>query len=388
MASKYKQQADGRWHTRVWDGTYRNGNKHYVQLVSAKSSKDLERIVTEFVVKREQGLITVSSAMGIQEYAQGWMRVEKGQSQKATKDMYHNIINVHLKEFKGIPFDRLTRQKIQILINDNMGSPRTCQQILMCFKQICKSAENDKLLPTGATAELFYKIQAPKYKAEKKKPLSIYQCEIVYNALVTHKLPPRSALFLALIYFCGLRREEALALKYNDICNGVVDVNKALHISDRVTEVKATKTTNGERSIPLPPKAIPIIEEALAELPHSSDGFLFTTRDGKLITKSSYVKMWESIKKALGFECTAHIFRHTYCTRLCYESYKQRTISIKKIAELLGDTEKMVSDVYGHLWEEEEETDMALEHVFENKKKKNSPKPSVAITEVSAVNEM
>lgn len=322
MATKYKQQADGRWHSSVWDGTYRNGKKHYVQLVSAKSSKDLERMVAEYVEKRENGLITVYSTMGIQEYAQGWLRVEKGLSESATKAMYKNIIEVHLASFKGIPFDRLTRQKIQILINDNMDSPRTCQQIMMCFKQICKSAEHDKILPSGKTPELFDRVQVPKYKAKEKVPLTDAECKKVQNVLVTHVLPPRSALFLSLIYFCGLRREEALALKFEDVHSLSIDINKALHMDDYVTEVKEPKTERGFRTLPLPADAIPIIQEALAEMPHSRDGFIFVTRDGKLITKSSYRRMWDGILKALGFTTSAHVFRHTYCTRLCYEAHK------------------------------------------------------------------
>ena len=49
---------------------------------------------------------------------------------------------------------------------------------------------------------------------------------------------------------------------------------------------------------------------------------------------------------------TAHIFRHNYCTMLCYQIPK---ISIKRIAQLLGDTERMVLDVYNHVVMEKED---------------------------------
>ena len=42
---------------------------------------------------------------------------------------------------------------------------------------------------------------------------------------------------------------------------------------------------------------------------------------------------------------TPHIFRHNYCSSLCY---KLPEISIEKIAELLGDSVKMVVEVYQH----------------------------------------
>ena len=58
---------------------------------------------------------------------------------------------------------------------------------------------------------------------------------------------------------------------------------------------------------------------------------------------------------------TAHIFRHNYCTELCYQVPK---ISIKKIAQLMGDTEKMVLDVYNHISEERENAEAVISDVF------------------------
>ena len=46
------------------------------------------------------------------------------------------------------------------------------------------------------------------------------------------------------------------------------------------------------------------------------------------------------------------MFQHNYCTNLCY---KVPEISIKKIAQLMGDTENMVLNVYNHIIEEKED---------------------------------
>ena len=73
--------------------------------------------------------------------------------------------------------------------------------------------------------------------------------------------------------------------------------------------------------------------------------------------------MWSSIVKKMNHAAggtdafpvinglTAHIFRHNYCTNLCYQV---PAVSIKKIAQLMGDTEKIVMDVYNHIVEEKE----------------------------------
>ena len=88
------------------------------------------------------------------------------------------------------------------------------------------------------------------------------------------------------------------------------------------------------------------------------------------MTKSAYDKMWASVVKKINLAAggtarapavtglTAHVFRHNYCTQLCYQIPK---ISIKKITQLLGDTEKMVIEVYNHIVEEQESPSEAIE---------------------------
>ena len=123
---------------------------------------------------------------------------------------------------------------------------------------------------------------------------------------------------------------------------------------------KATKTENGARTDPMPPFLTAHMKEYLKDL---SSPYLMHTQDGRMMTKSSYRRMWESIIRKMNLaaggtenlyvihDLTAHIFRHNYCTELCYQI---PAISTKKIAELLGDTEKMVIDVYSHIVEEKE----------------------------------
>lgn len=100
----------------------------------------------------------------------------------------------------------------------------------------------------------------------------------------------------------------------------------------------------------------------------SGKTYLFTMRNGKLVTKSSYRKMWERIIRRMQEVCsdqivdlTAHVFRHNYCTNLCYQI---PTVSIKRIAQLLGDTEKMVLDVYNHIILEKEDAAAAVNNAI------------------------
>lgn len=90
---------------------------------------------------------------------------------------------------------------------------------------------------------------------------------------------------------------------------------------------------------------------------------LFQTAGKDFMTKSSYVKMWDSIRQKMNApSLTAYIFRHNYCTNQCYQI---PVISIKKIAELLGDHEKMVIEVYNHILLEKEDAEKAVKQAFD-----------------------
>ena len=106
------------------------------------------------------------------------------------------------------------------------------------------------------------------------------------------------------------------------------------------------------------------------DLKHRGKTYLFTMRNGQPMTKSSYDKMWIRIIKRMQevsdeeiTDLTAHVFRHNYCTNLCYQI---PTVSIKKIAQLLGDTEKMVLEVYNHIILEKEDAAAAIAAAMNN----------------------
>ena len=130
------------------------------------------------------------------------------------------------------------------------------------------------------------------------------------------------------------------------------------------------KTDNGFRILPVPESTAEFLKNYITNIKESQ---LFTCADGTLITHSSYVKMWKSIQKKINYAAggtdafpavqglTAHIFRHNYCSNLCYQV---PAISIKKIAQLMGDTEKMILNVYNHIIDEKEDAASVINDVL------------------------
>lgn len=370
MAKKYKfDEKRKEYRTQVWDGTYTaTGKKHRVSICSKKSSGDLERKVREFNEKRDRGEQTNYTSMTFYEYAKNWLKVNKAAREYNTRYMYENCIETHLSHL-DIPLADIRHSHFQEAINLQMEHPRTCEVIKVTFKQVIKAAERDRLLPQNSVRDICEDITLPKYKKPERRPLTQLETESFYKL----ELDDRKMAYVSILFYCGLRKAEALALTKEDFDFDAktLSVSKVIiFVKEQTMDKEYPKSDNGNRTVPMPPELIERIEPFVS----SSEGKLFKNTNGNQLTKSGYTKMWNSIivalNKAAGWPgkgekpiqgLTAHIFRHNYCTLLCY---KVPLISTKKIAALLGDDERMVLEVYSHIIEEKEQIDEVISSIF------------------------
>lgn len=145
-------------------------------------------------------------------------------------------------------------------------------------------------------------------------------------------------LFALLCLYTGLRRGEALALRYEDIDREAkeIHVRRSVVFQGNTPQIKATKTKNGVRDVVLP--------DILAGKIGKGSGYIFSD-EGKLLTRDQYRKRWAAYCKAIGFEITAHQLRHGYASML-YEA----DVGDKDAQEQLGHANiTLTRDVYTHI---------------------------------------
>jgi len=376
MAStKYKKNKRGEYEARIWDGTYNtDGSKHRKKLVSKKSSADLERRVSEFKREVEDSRSCSFSNVTFREYAKEWLSVSKASKEKKTQKTYQTVIENYLSFIHDTPITGIRQSHLQQAINHNLNHPRTCKDIKSTFSQIVRSAVRDRILPQRAEFDLLADISLPKYIKRKRRALTPLERRAMFNA----RLDDRKSAFLFILYYLGTRKGEALALSSSDFdfSAKTVSISNVLVFDGNAPTVKPyPKSERGIRNIPLPD---PLISRIRAFV-ESADGFIFRTQNGSLMTDTAYRRMWDSIITSLNVatgwnpnakkdkkprpitDLTAHIFRHNYCTELCYQIPK---ISTKMIASLLGDDEKMVLEVYSHILAEKEDVAGAIRDAF------------------------
>lgn len=362
-ATKYKKGNDGYYSTRIWDGSYNsNGTKHYKHLRSKKSSKDLENKVRQLEAEVEERRHIRKTDITFFEYAITWFKVYKAQRENNTKAMYRNIVEKHFFALEGIKLRDIERIHLQMLLNNADSKIRIQQQIYMTFKQVLKSAVADHLFPANVMEDIFNSVGHVKYTPKEKRPLS----HIERNAVFKADFEEPDKIYAYLLYGCGLRREEALALTVIDINikDKEVTINKAHEFVNDKPRKKAPKSKNGYRTVPIPDDILPAVSTYVSRLKSSGRTYLFTMRNGQPRTKSSYDKMWNRILRKMQetttepiIGLTAHMFRHNYCTNMCYQIPR---ISIKKIAQLMGDTEAVALKVYNHMILEKEDATGAV----------------------------
>lgn len=147
-------------------------------------------------------------------------------------------------------------------------------------------------------------------------------------------------LFALVCLYAGLRRGEALALRYEDIdrAAGVIHVTKAVEFVGNVPRLKEPKTKSGRRDV--------LLLDVLAEaLPLSGSGYLFPGDDGELLTKEAYMWRWVKYCAQIGHKLTAHQLRHGYATIL-YEA----GVADKDAQEQMGHSRiEITRNVYTHI---------------------------------------
>ena len=141
-----------------------------------------------------------------------------------------------------------------------------------------------------------------------------------------------------LLLFTGLRRGEAIGLRWEDIHDGYIHVQRSAYFENNTTIIKDTKTKAAKRNIP--------INDVIAEkLSQNGEGYVFG--NDVVWTESKYKRTWERLRKTIPVlsNVTAHILRHTYTMLL-----RRANVDSATAQYLLGHEDySTTANVYTHI---------------------------------------
>lgn len=292
-------------------------------------------------------------------FARQWFRTAKAHSSINTRAMYSNVIEKHLlPDIGDLYFSEISQADLQGIIDYNFDKPETCNKIKLTLRQIyAAAAENEIEIRRGVNIKKL--IMPVKPKTEKR---ALTEREKL--ALFSADLDERQRVFVLMLYYCGLRREECLALDVSalDFKRRLVHVKQALVFDVNAPKIERTKNSYSVRAVHIPAPFTPVLRDYTRE----RRGLLFSMPDGSPLTKSAFRRFWENIKAALIVETpdaetlTPHIFRHNYATQLYYSD-----ISPKKAAQIMGHADTtMINRIYAHLDELKENAAEKIDKIF------------------------
>lgn len=148
-------------------------------------------------------------------------------------------------------------------------------------------------------------------------------------------LPDTERRMMALLCYTGMRLEEVLGLRWQD-----VDAEKkVLHVTQAVVHpernkplVKAPKTKSSARSIPMPDKLIELIS------PVKTEGYLVGGNEP--LTYTVFSKMFKRLRTQFDLlDYSAHDFRDT-----CATEWREGGMSLDIVSRLLGHADTSVTE--------------------------------------------
>ena len=357
-----KKNSSGYYEKRLSIGKDPVTGKRIRKAIRAKSIAELDRLVFQYKQDIKVKAAVPDDDITFESYSRRWMESKQGKSIN-TVNMYKLILDKHiLPDIGDLYFTEITKQSLQDIINKSFDHANTCNKIRLTLKQIYEAAADEGLPNTNLN---FKMLSLPKQKKVIEKRACTPQEK---EAIFTAELPGMEKAFLYIIYFTGLRREEALALCPEDFDfeNNLVSVNKTIIFDGNRTIVNygMAKTEYSIRSVPLPPRS----REFLKSYVSGKEGFLFRAEISDIpFSRTAYQNFFRRIKKGLSplaptaKDLTAHIFRHNYATMLYYSD-----VSPKMAAKLMGHKDTtMIMRIYAHLDEQKENVSDKLARAFE-----------------------
>lgn len=218
-------------------------------------------------------------------------------------------------------------------------SKRSCRRRLSALKQFYSFMQKKGWVEDNP----FLYIQTP--KTEKKYPHALYKEQVQEvlknNALRTDELVVRDQAILSVLYYCGLRAAELVALTMQDV-----------NLRNRMLVVKHGKG-NKERLVPFTDECRDAVQKYLTEerpkLAVKSEKLqstLFLNSKGNPLTTRGLEYILDSIQQKTGtfVGLHPHILRHSFATHLL-----ENGADLRVIQDLLGHKSLNATQVYTHV---------------------------------------
>jgi integrase len=315
----------------------------------------LKRDAADFEAKvklaKRQGELAALDAgrQTLEEFSADWWRLYADvHLATATRLSYAALRDRHVIPRLGhVQLRALTPERIQNfqaeLIADGVSRETARRTLAMLQGMLERATEWDRI-PRNPARYVKKPRQLRTRPAEALAPTAVERLRRYFK----HRKQLRDATLISLLAYAGLRPGEALALRWGDIRERTIVINKAVSLG----EEKTTKTGRDRTVRLLAPLAADLNEWNLASGRPSADSLVFPTRDGQpwgdFDWRNWRRRRYQKAAKDLGLTTTRpYDLRHSLASLLFAER-----LNPAEIAEQMGHSIQMLLSTYTHVIEE------------------------------------
>lgn len=279
----------GKYRGRVQIGVDKNG-KPINKYVCAPTMRELEAKKEEIRKHYIDGQ-PIREDMPFHEYALEWYKLKKEPFiSDASRSAYKSALTKHILPAFGLRHLRaISASELQAFMNSFAGSSKSQITILIgTLKAVMQGAYSEGIIERDPSVSLI------RPKAKKKNGRRALTAQETQNVLVTIGRHP-DGLLLAVLYYLGLRRGEALGLRWEDFDfeDNQVHVQRDIDYIGSVAHDGTLKTAAADRFVPIPDE----LREMLVKVRSLPGQYVFhmpgdTT---KPLAQSSFKRKWISL---------------------------------------------------------------------------------------------
>ncbi|MHB8827133.1 MAG: site-specific integrase [Acidimicrobiales bacterium] len=357
--SIYQRSSDGRWLGAATVGLDPAG-RPIRRTVSAKTRAEVVRKLKVLSREIDDGLVTAERAPTLEVLFERWfVDVMAREVVRSTIDNYRSIVKFHILPTLGRKkVDELTVAEVDRLLAAKIASglsPSTVHRIRAVLSQCL-----DQGIRWGVTPRNVARLsRSPKLIRPEGRTLSPEQARGLLASLRGH----RNEALYTLMLSTGMRRGEALGLKWGDVDleGGVVRIRRSLKREGGHIVTADTKTLKSRRAVNLPEPVVELLarhrdqqEKQRVDLGAAwvETEFVFTSSIGTPIDPRNLYRDFQKVCESAGLSYWhPHELRHSAASLMLANGVKLQVVS-----QVLGHSSiRMTADVYGHILDPDRE---------------------------------
>ncbi len=349
-----RQRPNGLWEARLPYIDSTSGRRRSASFYATTAEAARDKLYEARDRIKEQAPVR-DSTQRLADWIEHWSdtALEASPRKESTKALYRTLAHKHLSPapLGTTPLDKLRKTHIDGLIvtlRKRELSDSTVRQVYTVLRAILEDARLDGLIARNPAVL----VKRPGVRRREAKHLTAADVAALLKAAEGLRYRP----VLALIAATGLRRGEALALRWEHVNmkDGTLRVAATLSRVGAALVISEPKSPRSRRTVPLSPVVVALLkaqrvaqaaEQLRAVNQWTDTGLVSTTEFGTPVEPRNILRTIELAAGKAGLENVGvHTLRHSAAV-----AWLESGVHIKAVADLLGHSSIAITgDIYGH----------------------------------------